>query len=80
MSLLDRAFIPIPCPACSYPLDVQVRSIRLEDRVFCPCCKIAIALVDADASTYTASTTMNEAMADLQATVHNLGTSLTLKL
>lgn len=82
VKLLDASFtfVPIPRPACGYPLDVQVRSIRPEGRALCPCCRIAIAVVDADASTYIASIPMNEAMADLQVAVNNLSTNLTLKL
>lgn len=78
--LLDRAFITINCPACTYALDVQLRSVRLEDRVFCPCCKIAIRLVDAEASTHVAHADIDDAMTELQQTIDAFDPSLTFKL
>lgn len=78
MRLLDRAFITINCPACTYALDVQLRSIRLADRVFCPCCKDVIALVDADASTHVASARLDGAVAELRDTVDALNTTFTV--
>ena len=80
MRLMDRAFVTLPCPACAYAVEVQFRSIRLEDRVFCPCCKVAIRLVDAEASTYVASARIDGAMADLRQTLDSLGRTLTFEL
>ena len=80
MRLLDGTFVTLPCPACTYPVEVQFRSIRLEDRVFCPCCKIAIKLVDDEASTYVASSRIDGAMADLHQTLDSLSRTFTFKL
>ena len=80
MCLFDRAFIALPCPACTYPVEVQLRSIRLEDRVFCPCCKGAIKLVDAEATTYVASARIDGAMANIRETLDSLNKTLTFEL
>ena len=79
MRLLDRAFITINCPACTYALDIQLRSIRLEERVFCPCCKVAIRLADADASTHVASAGLDGAVAEIRDTVDALNKTLTFR-
>ena len=80
MRLFDRAFVTVPCPACTYAVEVQFRSIRLEDRVFCPCCKVAIRLVDAEASNYVASARIDGAVADLRQTIDSLNRTLSFEL
>ena len=52
MSFFDVLFLILECPQCSYGMDVELLSVRLEATIFCPCCKIAIQLVDADASVH----------------------------
>ena len=52
MGLFDGLFLPLECPNCNYGMDVELLSVRLEATIFCPCCKITIQLVDADASVH----------------------------
>ena len=54
MDLLDRLRIDVPCPLCGYETDVEFLSVRLQEQIFCPCCKARIQLVDADSSAHTA--------------------------
>jgi hypothetical protein len=51
---LERAFIDATCPGCSYQFGIQLIDVRLQARVFCPCCKYGIQLADKDASTFQA--------------------------
>lgn len=52
MDLLKGTFTTVNCPSCLYGMDVELISVLLEQIVFCPCCKSAVQLADADASTY----------------------------
>ncbi len=52
MGLFDGLFLTLECPNCNYGMDVELLSVRLEATIFCPCCKITIQLVDADASVH----------------------------
>jgi hypothetical protein len=47
----DDAWIDLQCPRCGYVGEVQLLDVRLQRRVFCCCCKVAIHLVDDRAST-----------------------------
>lgn len=58
MSFFHGFYVTIPCPSCEYEVDVELLSVRLEESVFCPCCKISIQLVDADASAHGAQKRM----------------------
>lgn len=48
--MFEQTFVDLPCPRCGYPSEVQLLDMRLESRVFCPCCKVAIQLIDDRAS------------------------------
>lgn len=48
MSLFDGLFLTLACPKCSYEMDEELLSVRLEATAFCPCCKVTIRLFDAD--------------------------------
>lgn len=62
MSFFDGLYVTIPCPSCDYEIDVELLSVRLEESVFCPCCKVSIQLVDADASAHRAQKRMEWAL------------------
>lgn len=59
---LDRAFIDSPCPRCGYAIEVQLIDVRLQSRVFCPCCKEAVQLIDAGASNEIAARQLDDAL------------------
>ena len=64
MRFLDSAFMSLDCPRCSYAIDVELVSIRLESTIFCPCCKGRIQLVDGEASLHRAQKTIERAIDD----------------
>lgn len=65
MSLLDDTFIDLPCPLCTYAIEVQLIDLRLESRVFCACCKTPIQLIDGDASNEIGTREIDEALRGL---------------
>ena len=78
MSLIDGLFIVVNCPKCGYGMDVELRSVKLQERVFCPCCKVTIQLVDANASLYVAQEEIDVAINDLQKQLEKLNKRFTL--
>ena len=72
MDLSDRTFITLDCPNCGFGTDIQFFSVRLQETVFCPCCKAIIQLVDVDASAHAADKIINSAVDDLQQELKNL--------
>ena len=75
MNLFDGLFVTLPCPNCSYEMDVELLSVRLEATTFCPCCKVTIRLVDADASVHGAQEEIESALKDLESQLKNLNTT-----
>ena len=80
MSLIDGLFIDVNCPKCGYGMDVELRSVELQERVFCSCCKVVIQLVDADASLYGAQEEIDSAINDLQRHFKKLNETLTFRI
>ena len=80
MSLLDGMFIVVDCPRCSYGMDVEFRSCELQEKVLCPCCKIAIQLVDDNASVFGARKEVDSAIKDLQRELEKLNKTFTFKI
>ena len=70
---LDRFFIDVECPRCRYPMDVQMLDVRLQARVFCPNCKVAIQLVDHEGSTEVGLRKVDRALSDLEREWRKLG-------
>jgi hypothetical protein len=66
MAFLDGEFVDGPCSGCGYPLWVELIDVRIERRIFCPCCKAAVQLVDAGASN-------DAAMREVDAALRRLG-------
>ena len=65
MNRFERLFVNLDCPNCRYGMDVELMSIQLQDRIFCPCCKIGIQLNDSDAS-------VDRAQEDIAAAIDNM--------
>lgn len=78
MHILDRAFISVPCPKCQYEIDVQFRSIHLEDFVFCACCKVQIHLIDSKASSHTSRHKIHSQMYMLQEDLQRMHSTIAL--
>ena len=80
MSLIDGLFVVLNCPNCGYGMDVEIRSVELQDTVFCPCCKVAIRLVDANASVHGAQEEIDSAIKDLQSEFKKLNQTFKFKI
>ena len=76
MSLFDGLFLTLPCPKCNYEVDVELLSVRLEATTFCPCCKVTIRLIDADASAHGAQEEIKSALKDLENQLKKLNTTI----
>ena len=80
VGVLDSLFINVDCPNCGYGVDVEILLVQLEATIFCPCCKISIHLVDADASLYGAQGEVDLALKSLQRELKKLDTTITFKI
>ena len=80
MSLIDGLFIVVDCPKCGYGMDVELRSVELQEPVFCPCCKVAIQLVDAYASLYGEQEEIDSAIEELHREFKKLNKTFTFKI
>ena len=76
MNLFDGLFVTLACPKCNYEMDVELLSVRLEATTFCPCCKVTIRLVDADASVHGAQEEIESALKDLESQLKKLDTTI----
>lgn len=72
MKALDRAFVILDCPRCSYGMDVELISVLLQELIFCPCCKSEIQLVDSDASLFGVRVAVESAMKSLDRELNRL--------
>ncbi len=75
MNLFDGQFVTLACPKCNYEMDVELLSVRLEATTFCPCCKMTIRLVDADASVHGAQEEIESALKDFESQLKKLNTT-----
>ena len=80
MNISKGIFVAMPCPVCGYAMDVELLSVYLEERVFCPCCKVAIRLVDNDASLYGAQQEVESAIGDLRSTLNQLNKAIRIRI
>ncbi len=51
-----------PCPGCGYEIFLVVSEVAAQTYVRCPCCRLLVRLVDADASTHTAARKIDKAL------------------
>ena len=77
---LGDLFVIVHCPKCEYGSDVALRSVELQEIVFCPCCKVAIQLVDANASVHGAQKEIDSAIKELRREFNKLNKTLTIKI
>ena len=80
MDLFDSLFVTVACPNCNYGMDVELLSVRLEATTFCPCCKVTIQLVDADASVHGAQEEIESAMKDFENQLRKLNRTIHFKI
>ena len=71
--MLQRSYVDLPCPICSYIMSVQIRSVCLEESMFCPCCKVRVDLIDENGG-------MQRACDNLSSSLEGLNQTLTLEL
>ena len=55
---------------------MELLSVRLEATTFCPCCKVTIRLIDADASAHGAQEEIKSALKDLESQLKQLNTTI----
>ena len=80
MALFDDLFVTLGCPNCDYGMDVELLSIRLEESIFCPCCKITIQMIDADASVHGAQEEIESAIKDFESNLKKLNKTINFKI
>ena len=80
MNLFDGLFVTLVCPKCNYEMDVELLTVRLETTTFCPCCKVTIQLVDADASAHIAQKEIESALKDFESQLKKLNTTIRFKI
>lgn len=80
MALFDDLFVTLGCPNCDYGMDVELLSVRLEERIFCPCCKVTIQLVDAGANVHAAQEDIESAMKDFERDLKKLNKTMKFKI
>ena len=80
MYLLGDLFVIVNCPKCEYGSDVELQSVELQEIVFCPCCKVAIQLVDANASMHGAQEEIDSAIKELRREFNKLNRTLTFRI
>ena len=80
MTLFNNHFVSLECPGCGYAMDVQFLSVRLEETIFCSCCKLSVRLQDGGASAHRAQRDIEEAMNDLERELGNLNQTFTMRI
>ena len=80
MDLFHGLFMTLACPNCNYGMDVELLSVRLETTTFCPCCKVTIRPVDADASVHGAQEEIESAMKDFDSQLKRLNRTIRFKI
>lgn len=70
---LNKTWIDIQCPQCSYIDEVQLIDVKTEKTVFCHNCKIMIKLIDGNASVHVAIENINSQLKKLEKALKNIG-------
>jgi Zn ribbon nucleic-acid-binding protein len=63
---LNYNWIDFDCPNCHYQDQFQLLDVKTESTIFCNNCKIAIQLIDSNASAHTSIENINKAFNDLE--------------
>lgn len=77
---LDHVWLSVPCPACQYEVEFTYLQARLQETIFCPCCKRTIQLVDETASVEVGKREIDEAVVQLEQTIATLNRSLRIRM
>lgn len=80
MELFDGLFLTLACPKCNYGMEVELLAVRLEATVFCPCCKVTVQLVDADASVHGSQNEIQAALKDFESQLKDLNRTIRFKI
>lgn len=56
--------VKIPCPSCSFEIEVLLKQVIAEEVILCPGCMKEIKLVDENGSAKRAQSRINEALED----------------
>lgn len=70
---LNKTWIDIQCPQCSYLDEVQLIDVKTEKTIFCHNCKIMIKLTDGDASAHTSIERINIQLNQLDKLLKSIG-------
>ena len=70
---INQMWIDFNCPKCKYLIDVQIIDVKLEKITFCHNCKVDVQLIDEQASTFSGTKRIDEAMKSLENTLKNFG-------
>jgi len=76
---LDRAWLSAPCPRCTYEVEFTMLQARLEETVYCPCCKGTIRLVDETASVEGSKRDIDNAVNELEQSLAKLNRAFTIR-
>ena len=80
MDLFEGLFVTLACPNCNYGMDVELLSVRLEATIFCPCCKVMVQLVDAEANVHGAQEEVESAMKDFDKQLKKLNRTIRFEI
>lgn len=65
-------WLEIPCPACSYRMEVQVVDVLSQAYRWCRCCRAQVNLVDVDGSVAGNVDALKRALTGLNRTIEGL--------
>lgn len=77
---LDHAWLSCPCPRCSYEVEFTYLQARLEETIFCPCCKSTIRLADETASVEGGKRDIDNAVNELEQSLAKLNRTFKIRL
>ena len=76
----DSALLRIPCPRCTYKVNIRFRLAQLGGAVFCPCCKAHIQFSDDKASGHRARRSVRNALTEFEREIKNLNMTITINI
>jgi transcription initiation factor IIE alpha subunit len=77
---VDHVWLSVPCPVCQYEVEFTFLQARLQEAIFCPCCKRTIQLVDETGSVEVGKREVDEAVTDFERTIAKLNRALRFRL
>lgn len=70
---LNKQWIELPCPRCTYTDWVQMIEVKCQSTVYCHNCKVSIELIDSEASVHGSMKKVNESINKLNNLLNNFG-------